>query len=69
MTIPPLELREYHNTIGISNHANFVGAVLVVASFVERIHKADGVLCVRKRSLRDIGNNTIDDSCDLSSKS
>ena len=69
MIISSLELREYYNAIGISNYANLVGAVLVVASFVEWIHKADGILFARKRSLRNIGNDTIDDCCDLSGES
>ena len=60
---------ENPNAIGISNHANLIVAVLVVTSFVERIHKANGILFAREWSFRDIGNDTIDDCCDLSGES
>ena len=60
---------ENPNTVRVPDYSNPIGAVLIVASFVERVHKADGILFARKRSLRNIGNDTIDDCCDLSGES
>ena len=57
------------NTVRVPDYSNLIGAVLVVTSFVERIHKADGILFARKWSLRNIGDNSVFNGCDLSSES